>query len=51
MKEVTIILHNEVGRLITDYYNCQNPKIRKQVKDDIKLLNEAILLCLEEQPT
>ncbi|WP_172656821.1 hypothetical protein [Domibacillus robiginosus] len=50
MKEVTIILHNEVGRLINDYINCKNPKIKKQIQSDIKLLNEAILLCLAENP-
>lgn len=48
---MTAILHYEVGRLITDYYNCKDSDLREQIQCDIKLLTEAILLCLEKQPT
>ena len=49
MEELTFILSNELGKLIDDYYQYNDPEIKKQIQSDIQLLNEAILLC--EQST
>lgn len=44
MKELTIIFSNELGKLINDYYQHDDLKMKKQIQRDIQLLNEAIIL-------
>ncbi|MCI2254164.1 MULTISPECIES: hypothetical protein [unclassified Domibacillus] len=49
MEDLSIILSNELGKLINDYYRYDDPEIKELIQSDIQLLNEAISLC--EQST
>ncbi|MCP3764190.1 hypothetical protein NLX67_17730 [Domibacillus sp. A3M-37] len=49
LEEVTVILSIELGRLIDDYYKCEDSNLREFIQSDIQLLSEA--LAEYEQPT
>ncbi|MCM3789456.1 hypothetical protein M3221_13705 [Domibacillus indicus] len=45
MKELTLDLSKELGKLIDEYYQSSDPEIKQQIQSKVQLLNEAILLC------
>jgi hypothetical protein len=47
LDELPIFLSYELGRLIDDYYRCEDLIVKKQIQRDIQLLSEAIVICDE----
>lgn len=45
MGDIVIILSNELGRLIDDYYKCDDLNLRELIQSDIQLLSEALVQC------
>jgi hypothetical protein len=43
MIQIELICH-ELKRLMDDYYNCEDPAIKQQIHQDIKLLSEGLFL-------
>ena len=43
--DIVIILSNELGRLIDDYYKCNDLNLRELIQSDIQLLSEALVQC------
>ncbi|WP_198936757.1 hypothetical protein [Domibacillus epiphyticus] len=42
-----VFLFNELGRLIDDFYRCDDLVVKEQIQNDIQLLSEA--MAIEEQ--
>lgn len=49
MKDETIIISNELGRLIDDYYKCPDLNLKKQICTDIQLLSKAMIMYEEAE--